>query len=323
MPVNGGWRADRMIATVTLNPAIDKSVTVPRFEVGKTNRGEVRRTDPSGKGINVAMALKQLGAEVCALGFMAGSDGQFILEALAASGIPADFTSVPGETRVNLKIHDPVYGTETELNEPGFHVLPEHVEAIKEKIREYAARCEVMIFSGSLPPGAPPETYAELMTVAGALGSRCMLDTAGPALKCGIEAKPLLVKPNRAEVEELLKTPLRTRQHLAEAARRLLEMGVEKAVISMGPEGAVAATKDDLLSARPPAIDAKSSVGAGDAMVAALALGEITHLSFRESFRLAVAASAAAVTVEGSKAAGLAAIHRLLPHVLVEEIARG
>ncbi len=113
-----------MIATVTLNPAIDKSVAVPRFEVGKTNRGEVSRTDAGGKGINVAKAVKQFGAEVCALGFVAGSNGHFILEALAASGIPADFINVPGETRVNLKIHDPVYGTETEVpNEPGFQVL--------------------------------------------------------------------------------------------------------------------------------------------------------------------------------------------------------
>ncbi len=127
-----------MIATVTLNPAIDKSLTVPRFEVGKTNRGEVGRTDASGKGINVAMALKQFGADVCALGFMSGSNGHLILEALASSGIPADFVSVPGETRVNLKIRDPIYRTETELNEPGFQVLPTHLDAMKEKIREHA-----------------------------------------------------------------------------------------------------------------------------------------------------------------------------------------
>ena len=145
-----------MIVTVTLNPAIDRSLTVPRFEVGKTNRGEVRRTDAGGKGINVAKAVKQFGAEVCALGFVAGSNGHFILEALAASGIPADFTNVPGETRVNLKIHDPVYKTETELNEPGFQVLPKHLEAMKQKIREYGPRCDVMVFSGSRRPEPRP-----------------------------------------------------------------------------------------------------------------------------------------------------------------------
>jgi 1-phosphofructokinase len=309
-----------MIATVTLNPAIDESLIVPCFEVGKTNRGEVWRTDAGGKGINVAEAVKQLGAEVCALGFVAGSNGRFILEALAASGIPADFCDVPGETRVNLKIHDPVCGTETELNEPGFQVSPEHLQAMKQKIRDYGPRCEVMVFSGSLPPGAPPEAFAELMTIARSLGAKCMLDTAGPALKYGLEAKPILIKPNRAEVEELLEVPLRTRRELAEAARQLLEMGAEEAVISMGADGAVAAGRQDLLSARPPAVAARSSVGAGDAMVAALAYGEVKHLSFRESFRLAIAASAAAVTMEGSKVADLALVQSLLPQVQVEEV---
>jgi 1-phosphofructokinase len=309
-----------MIATVTLNPAIDKSLTVPRFEVGKTNRGEVGRTDASGKGVNVAMVLKQFGADVCALGFVAGSNGQSILEALASSGIPADFVRVPGETRVNLKIRDPIYQTETELNEPGFQVLPTHLEALKEKLREYAPRCEVMTFSGSLPPGAPPETYAELMRVAKALGSKCVLDAGGAALRLGIGTKPILVKPNRAEVEELLERSLRTRHDLADAARKLLEMGAEKALISLGAEGAVAASERELLAARPPTVAVRSSIGAGDAMVAAFAYGEIAYLSFRDSFRLAMAASAASVTTEGTKVADLAAVNRLLPEVHVEDI---
>jgi 1-phosphofructokinase len=309
-----------MIVTVTLNPAIDRSLTVPRFELGKTNRGEVRRTDAGGKGINVAKALKQFGTEVCALGFVGGSNGHFILEALAASGIPADFTNVPGETRVNLKIHDPVYRTETELNEPGFQVLPEHLEAMKRKIREYGPRSDVMVFSGSLPPGAPPETFAELITIARALGAKCMLDTAGPALRRGLDAKPLLLKPNRAEVEALLQVRLRTRGDLVEAARKLLELGAEEVVISMGADGAVAATKHDVLSARPPTVVPRSSVGAGDAMVAALAYGEVERLSFRDSFRLAMAASAAAVTMEGSKVAELALVQSLLPQVRVEDV---
>jgi 1-phosphofructokinase len=213
-----------------------------------------------------------------------------------------------------------VYGTETELNEPGFQVFPEHLQLIKQKIKEYGPRCDVMIFSGSLPPGAPPETFAELITIASALGAKCMLDTAGPALRCGLEARPLLVKPNRAEVEGLLQERLRTRHQLAEATRKLLEMGAEEAVISLGADGAVAATKHDLLSARPPAVASRSSVGAGDAMVAALAYGEVRHLPFRDSFCLAIAASAAAVTAEGSKVADLALVHSLLSQVHIEEI---
>jgi 1-phosphofructokinase len=269
------------------------------------------------------MALKQFGAEVCALGFMAGNDGQLILEALASNGIPADFVTVPGETRVNLKIRDPILRTETELNEPGFHVQPKHLDALKGRIREYAAHCEVMTFSGSLPPGAPPDTYRELMRIAMAQGSNCMLDTGGAALRLGIQAKPTLVKPNRAEVEELLERSLPTRRDLADAASKLLELGAGIALISLGAEGAVAASERELVSARPPAVAVRSSTGAGDAMVAAFAYGEITHLSFRESFRLAMAASAASVTLEGTKFADLAAINRLLPEVQFEDISKG
>jgi len=267
--------------------------------------------------------LKQFGAEVCALGFMAGNDGQFILEALASNGIPADFVTVPGETRVNLKIRDPVLQTETELNEPGFHVQPKHLDALKGKITEYAAHCEVMTFSGSLPPGAPPDTYRELVRIAKARGSNCMLDSGGAALRLGIQAKPTLVKPNRAEVEELLERSLPARSDLAYAASKLLELGAGIALISLGAEGAVAASERELVAARPPAVAVRSSTGAGDAMVAAFAYGEITHLSFRESFRLAMAASAASVTLEGTEFADLAAINRLLPEVHVEDLSRG
>lgn len=309
-----------MIATVTLNPAIDKSLVVPGFETGKTNRGEVTRLDAGGKGINVAKALKLFSAPVCALGFVAGSNGHFIREALRAGGIAEDFINVPGETRINLKIHDPMRGTETEINEPGFKVLPEHLDELKKKIKEYASRCEVIVFSGSLPPGASPEAFSDLMTVASAHGAKCILDTGGPALALGLQAKPLLIKPNRAEAEALLGERISTRNELAEAARKLLKMGAGQVVISLGSEGAVAATDRESLMARPLAVTAQSSVGAGDAMVAALAYGEVKRLPFRESFRLALAASAAAVTLEGSRMADLALVQSLLPQVQLENL---
>jgi 1-phosphofructokinase len=309
-----------MIATVTLNPAIDKSLIVSRFEVGKTNRGEVVRIDAGGKGINVAKALKQFGTPVRALGFVAGNNGRFIREALCTSGIPEDLIDVPGETRINLKVHDPVFGSETELNEPGFKVDSEHLEKLKQKVKEYAARCEVMVFSGSLPPGASPETFAELITVAGGQRAKCILDTVGSALALGLHAKPLLIKPNRAETEALLQEPLNTPGKLAAAARKLLALGASQVVISMGAEGAVAATAQESLLARPLAVTARSSVGAGDAMVAALAYGEVKHLPFRESFRLAIATSAAAVTMEGTKMGDLALIESLLPQVRIEDL---
>jgi 1-phosphofructokinase len=308
-----------MIATVTLNPAIDKSVTVRGFEIGKTNRGEVDRVDAGGKGINVAKALKRLGSAVCALGLVAGSNGRFILDALSAEGIPADFVLVPGETRVNLKIHDPEKGTETELNEPGFRVTTEHLEELRRKIEAHAPHCEVMVFSGSLPPDAPPAIFADLIRLAKTHGAKCILDTAGPGLKHGLEAGPYLIKPNRAEVEELLKSSLRTHRELVEAARELIRMGSEQVLISLGAEGAVGVAGKEALFAQPPAVKARSSVGAGDTMVAAMAHAAVEGLPFRQAFRMAVAASAATVAMEGTKVADLAAVQALIPQVMLED----
>ena len=309
-----------MIATVTLNPAVDKSVTVRGFEMGKTNRGEVDRVDAGGKGINVAKFLKRLGTAVCALGLVAGSNGRFILDALSAEGIPADFIQVPGETRVNLKIHDSEKDTETELNEPGFRVTAEHLEDLRRKIETHAPHCELMVFSGSLPLDAPPSIFADLIRIAKAHGTRCFLDTAGPALKLGLAAGPFLIKPNRAEVEDLLKKTLRSRRELVEAARALIRMGCEHVLISLGAEGAVGVAGDDALFAHPPAVKVRSSVGAGDTMVAVMAYAAVEGLPFREAFRLAIAASAATVAVEGTKVADLAAVQTLIPQVTLEDV---
>jgi 1-phosphofructokinase len=308
-----------MIATVTLNPAVDKSVTVRGFEIGKTNRGEVDRVDAGGKGINVAKALKRLGSAVCALGLVAGSNGRFILDSLGVEGIPADFLNVPGETRVNLKIHDPEKATETELNEPGFRVTAEHLQELRRKIEAHAPHCQVMVFSGSLPPDVPPEIFADLIRIAQAHGAKCFLDTAGPGLELGLAAGPYLIKPNRAEVEDLLKTTLRTRRELVDAARELIKMGSEQVLISLGAEGAVGVAGKDALLAQPPAVKVRSSVGAGDTMVAVMAYAAVEGLPFRQAFRMAVAASAATVAMEGTKVADLAVMEKLIPQVILED----
>jgi 1-phosphofructokinase len=307
-----------MIATVTLNPAIDKSVTVHGFEIGKTNRGQVESVDAGGKGINVAKALKRFGSEVRALGLAAGGNGRFILDSLGAEGIPADFVFVPGETRVNLKVHDPEMGTETELNEPGFRVRAEDLEELRRRIQAHASECQAMVFSGSLPPDAPVDVFGDLIRIARARGAKCFLDTAGPALEYGLAAGPYLIKPNRAEVEELLETTLRDRGDLVEAARTLIGMGSEEVLISLGAEGAVGVAGNEALFAPPLPVKVRSSVGAGDTMVAAMAHAAVEGLPFREAFRMAAAASAATVEMEGSKVADLAAVQALLPQVVLE-----
>jgi 1-phosphofructokinase len=219
-----------------------------------------------------------------------------------------------------LKIHDSEKGTETELNEPGFEVAAEHLEDLRRKVAAHAPHCEFMVFSGSLPLNAPPEIFADLIRVAKAHGAKCFLDTAGPALKLGLAAGPFLIKPNRVEVEDLLRRTLRTRRELVEAGRELIRMGCEQVLISLGAEGAAGVAGDDALFAHPPAVKVRSSIGAGDTMVAVMAYAAVEGLPFRQAFRLAVAASAATVAMEGTKVADLAAAQALVPQVRLEDV---
>lgn len=291
-----------MIATVTLNPALDKTMAIPGFAIGKTNRASVEQIDAGGKGINVAKAARQLGCPVIALGFLAGANGRWVADRLRAKGIPCDFEWVPGETRVNLKIKDPCTGTETEINEPGFQVGADHLQSLKRRIEEKAGQCSVMVFSGSLPPGVPPEIYGEFIRIARNRGAQTILDTAGGALKHGIAAGPDLIKPNRAEAEEVLETRIDGEAGLVDAARRFLALGARVVVLSLGADGALAISERERWRAYSPSVTASSSIGAGDAMVAALAFAMTQGLALEDALRLATAAGAASVATNGSAA---------------------
>ena len=286
-----------MIVTVTLNPAVDKTLIVRAFKPGATNRATIDRVELGGKGINVARTLKRLGCDVIATGFLGADNHEATRAMLAQHGIEADFVPVVGDTRMNLKLIDPLAGVETEINEPGFTVPADAIAMLSAKLRALARQASVIVLSGSLPPGAPVGLYAQLVAVARAEGVPAMLDTGGAALAHGLAAGPDLVKPNRAEAEALLETPLTDDQSLAAAAERMLEMGARSVVISLGPDGAISASRDGIWRAHSPAISARSTVGAGDAMMAALAYGLTRSLSPPEALRLATAVSSAA-TVE-------------------------
>jgi 1-phosphofructokinase len=288
-----------VIVTVTLNPALDKTLTIHGFRTGSTNRATVDRVGVGGKGINVARNLRRLGCEVVATGFLGSDDRHDTAAMLARDGIEADFVPVAGETRVNLKVFDSLTGVETEINEPGFVVPPEAIVALSAKLHALASRASVMVFSGSLPPRVPPDLYAQLIALVGANGVRTVLDAAGAALAHGIRARPDLAKPNRAEAEDLLGTAVNDDESLADAARRILALGAQSVVVSLGAGGALAASAAGIWRARPPLVAARSTVGAGDAMVAALAWGMMQSRSAADSLRLATAVSCAAAAASG------------------------
>lgn len=308
------------IATVTLNPAIDKTVSVSGLVVGKTNRVIVEQIDAGGKGVNVAKALSQFGCEVLVLGFVAGNFSQLIHQALARRKVVTDLVEVAGETRINLKIKDNQTGSETEINEPGFPVSREQLKVVEQKIEAFARPSRVVVFSGSLPPGVPADAYARFIHIARQRGAKAILDTAGEALRQGITAGPDLVKPNLAEAEELTGKPIRSERELGAALRTLIRSGAKAAVISCGTQGAVGTDGSISLHARPPRIHASSSIGSGDAMVAALAWCVLRQASFEEAFALAVAAGTATAAMNGSGTAELPLVRNLLAQVHVERL---
>ena len=304
-----------MIVTVGLNPAIDKILIVPGFRPGATNRATIERVDVGGKGINVALNLRRFGCDVMATGFVGAEDRYAIPATLARSGIAADFVTVPGETRVNLKVIDPLSGHETEINEPGLAVPSPAIEALAARLRTLSRRATVMVFSGSLPPEVPADLYARLIALARAEGVRTVLDTAGAALAHGVSAGPDLAKPNRAEAEELLEASIGDEDSLVAAASSILALGARSVVLSLGAGGALSASAAELCRARPPAVAVRSTVGAGDAMVAALAYGLMKSLALSDALRLATAASCA-VAAWGQSATA-EQIETLMPQISI------
>jgi 1-phosphofructokinase len=304
-----------LIATVTLNPALDRTLVVPRFAPGRTNRVQDEWLDAGGKGINVARMARRLGCPVIATGFLAGARGRSILQALSNDGILTDFVELPGETRVNLKIVDPGSGTEMEINEPGVPVQEAQLQAVMDRVDALAPRCPVVVLSGSLPPGAPADTYARLIATARRHGARTILDAAGEALARGVVAGPDLVKPNRAEAEELLAARLETDEDVRRAARAFIGRGAHAVALSLGAAGALLVTGEDVMwRARPPALRVASSVGAGDAMVAAFACAFLNAYSWPEALRLATAASSASPLPDPVE------LDELRARVVVEEV---
>ncbi|MFH1085565.1 MAG: hexose kinase [Chloroflexota bacterium] len=243
-----------MIYTVTLNPTIDRTLRYERLVLGAVNRATSARTDLSGKGVNVSVALRQMGLPSVLLGLAAGVSGRTLVEGLRAAGFDCDFVQMEaGETRSNITVIDEATGLTTKLNEAGPAVGAEHLSALVERLRQRLAPGDVCVFSGSLPPGAPDDSYARLIGAARACGARTVLDSSGAPMRLGCAARPDWIKPNTLEAAELLGCPepsLDTPHALASAIVELMELGPTHVLLTLGARGAVCAEKVALPPAR-------------------------------------------------------------------------
>ena len=309
-----------MIITVTLNPALDKTVEIPDFSLDAVNRITAMRTDPGGKGLNVSKVIAKLGGTSTAGGVLGGTTGRRIADAMDALGIACQFTFVDGETRTNLKVIDPARHTNTDLNEPGLTVDQETLDHMRDALVAAIRPGDIVVLSGSLPKGAPADTYGSWTAACRTAGARVFLDADGEPLAHGLAAKPYLAKPNNHELSRLTGRALETADDLLAAARTLIADGVERVVVSMGGDGALFVSANRAYRAEGLRVPVGSTVGAGDSMVAALAYAAEQGMADADTVRLAVATSAANVMCSGSQAAERSAVDELLPHVVFHEI---
>ena len=307
-----------MITTICMNPSFDKTVEVDALTLGEVNRIRASRTDMGGKGINVAVVLRRLGMDCRCVGVMGENGSDTLHGMMDAEGIAGDFMTVPGSVRVNTKIVCRERRQVTELNEPGAPMDEGQLQAFIDLVREKAAGSGYVVLTGSIPPGCPEGTYRRLMQAME--GTDCILDAGGRELELGAEARPFLIKPNLGELQASLGLELRTLRAIRDAALIYLRKGVKHVVVSMGSMGAMYVGQDKTLFAPALRVDARSTVGAGDAMVGGLLRGLQAEGDMARAFRYGVAAGAASVMTEGTQLIVPEDFNTLLGQVKVQEV---
>lgn len=308
------------IATVTLNPAIDQTVLIPNFRANAVNRVTWKQDDAGGKGVNVASFLADFGHEVCVTGFL-GRDNEAIFKNLFhQKGIADHFVRLPGATRINIKIVDEAQDQVTDINYPGQEPLEEDAVLLKDAIAALALTCDWFVFSGSVPGGMSNDIYDELIGPLKAQGKTVVLDTSGEALRYGLPSKPDLIKPNLAELEEVLNTRLTSHSEVVAAARELIASGIVYVVVSMGADGALVVDSSQAIHAQPPAIPVISTVGTGDAMVAGMIAGLMSGQTLRDCATLATAFAMGALSQIGPRLPSTEALQAMRAQVILRDV---
>jgi 6-phosphofructokinase 2 len=309
-----------MIATVTLNPSLDKTVTVEELVVDEANRWTSLRRDPGGKGINVSRVIHELGGETIAYGFIGGFDGEALKHLLRQHGVPFDFTSIKREIRSNFIITDSKTRRQTRIDAPGPNISRDELRKLIDKITRIKSKPDFLVLAGSVPPGVPADIYRQLIEKAKESGIKTVLDSDNKWLKEGIKAKPNVIKPNVHEAEELLEVQLRDELAIIEAVKALVSKGIEVAAISRGKDGIIVATKEKVLKVTSPQVEVRSTVGAGDSAIAGLVLKLSQGHGIEEASQWAAAAGTAATLTPGTELCRREDVEKLLPQVKVERL---
>jgi len=309
-----------MIATVTLNPSLDRHVAVENLILDESNRWVSSSSEPGGKGINVSRVISELGGDTVAYGFMGGFDGEIETKILKQKGVHCDFTPIKGEIRSNFIITDLKTHRQTRISAPGPEISDAELKKLTNKITGLKNKPEYIVFAGSIPPGVPVDAYKVLIEKMKSLGIITVLDSADQWLKEGIKARPEVIKPNVKEAQTLLSTELKTEEEIVYAVKTFISSGIKIACISRGNDGAIVADKNIVLKVVPPKVEVMSTVGAGDSTVAGLVLKLSEGSSLEDAARYAIAAGTAATLTPGTELCHKADVERLQPQVKVEKL---
>jgi 1-phosphofructokinase len=307
------------VVTVTINPTIDQTVAIPNFTAGAVNRVRSSQLDPGGKGINVASFLADFGQLATVTGFLGADNDDIFRRLFAQKGIVDRCVRIAGQTRIGVKVIDPVQLKTTDINFPGQTPSPADIVQLFDILKELAATHEWFVLSGSIPAGVSAAIYSEM--VRALAGKKVVLDTSGEGFRQAVSAGPWLIKPNVDELSEFVGGHLDSPAAIVQVARDLMQRhDIASVVISMGKEGAIFVEGEETIWAAPPSVEVRSTVGAGDAMVAGIVAGKIRGFSLAECARLATAFSMTAISHIGSGLPSVAAVESARERVTIRGI---
>jgi 1-phosphofructokinase family hexose kinase len=314
-----------MIVTVTLNAAVDRTLLVPNFQLGQRHRASVGFLSAGGKGINIARALKRLGAPVVCTGLAGGRNGILLVEELTQEGVLNDFVRIRGESRTSTAVLDPTSNAYTEINEAGPEIADDELETLREKLAYLTQGADFVVFAGSLPRGVDTSFYADAIRDAGRRHQLAVIDAEGEPLRSAVRAEPYLVAPNVREAEELVGHEFVDEEDLSTALDEIAELGARNVLITM-ETGCYALLREDRnkmrLRARAPELEPVSTIGAGDTLLAGFLAARAAGRSFEDAVRTAVATGAASVLEPGPGRFDPREASRLTPLITVDRLER-
>ncbi len=309
-----------MIVTLTPNTALDYTLVVPGLTLNATLRAAEHAWGMGGKAADAAWILGKLGRPVLALGFAAGALGQRMDAMLRAHGVTTNFVTAGGETRLNVVLVAADGSGQSTYTGPGLSVAPDHLAALEQRYHAALDEATCVVLGGSLPAGVPADFYVRAIALARARGLPVIFDASGPALRAGLAGGPSLIKPNRDELAELLGDTALTAADVPAAARRLQQTHGCNVVVTLGAEGAVAVLGEQAYRVPPLSVPVASTAGAGDGVLAGLALALASGLPLAEGLRHGTALAAAIVQTLATADFRVEDYEALLPRVELQAL---